>query len=250
LVGTASKKSRENYNWRFWDELVDTSVREGVTLLPYVCYTPKWAAARRKNAWREPPRNLDAFARFMAVIATRYRGKVRSWELSNEPDNRGYWRGSPKQFTRMFASAARADPDAVVVLGGLARSSESEFFRSLVTNHRLSRYFDVLNFHGYHETWDRTPAEEYLTRINSYAEAVAAAKAAPKRRIYGWLNSGTAVTCGRNLDRTLLRMTRCSIGRRNSKRSRYSGTTCLRWRHSECRSPPGFEFAIYSRRRR
>lgn len=177
------------YKWRHWDEVVDTAQREGVTLLPYVCYTPEWATGARRDGWREPPRNLDRFGKFMSVIASRYRGTVRSWELWNEPDNRDYWRGSPKQFARMFTAAARAvrkaDPHAVVVLGGLAHGPDSSFFNAITANRRLSGYFDVLNFHGYFETWDSTPAEEYLDRINGYAAAVGSAS--PDRTPDMWL---------------------------------------------------------------
>lgn len=46
------------YNWRCWDEIIDTAQRDGVTLLPYVCYTPQWAGGSSSDFWREPPRDL------------------------------------------------------------------------------------------------------------------------------------------------------------------------------------------------
>ena len=175
------------YNWRFWDEIVETAEREGVTLLPYVCYTPRWLGDHPENFWREPPRDLDRFGKFMFQIAQRYKGKIRSWELWNEPDNRDYWRGSAKQFARMFKRGAeavrRADPRAVVVLGGLAGGPDSNFMHALVRNHQIARFSDVINFHSYFETWDKKAAERLPQRIREYRELAVAsaprAKAAP-----------------------------------------------------------------------
>src|SRR5690606_3031252 len=115
------------YEWGDWDELVRLAPDYGVTLLPYVCYTPEWAAAAPDpdRSWRSPPKELAAFGRFMAVIAARYRGKIASWELWNEPDIEHYWLGTAAQFAEMIAEGARqvrrADPAATVVLGGMAQ---------------------------------------------------------------------------------------------------------------------------------
>ena len=164
------------YDWKLLDEIVATAEREGVTLLPYVCYTPEWAASGSEDFWREPPRNLERFGSFMHAVASRYRGRVKSWELWNEPDNRDYWRGSPKQFAAMFKSGARAvrrgDPDAAVVLGGLTQPPQSRFFQAAVNRHDLARWLHVLNFHAYLETWDSAPAEELPRRIADYTRAL------------------------------------------------------------------------------
>ena len=165
------------YDWRMLDEIVATAARDGVTLLPYVCYTPEWAGEGGEDTWREPPRNLERFGSFMHALASRYRGKITSWELWNEPDNRDYWRGTPKQFAVMFQSGARAvrraDPQAVVVLGGLTQPPRSAFFKSGILRHELHRWFDVLNFHAYFETWDSSPAEELPARAIAYDNALA-----------------------------------------------------------------------------
>ena len=169
------EEAPDEYNWRFWDEIVEAAEREGVTLLPYVCYTPRWLGNHPENFWREPPRDLERFGKFMFVIAHRYRGQIRSWELWNEPDNRDYWLGSAKQFARMFRGGAeavrRADAQALVVLGGMAGEADSNLMQSLTQNHELGRWFDVINFHSYFETWDKSAAEELPRRIAQYREA-------------------------------------------------------------------------------
>lgn len=79
----AMEPERGRYDCGFWDEFVRSATREfGITLIPYGCYTPRWAAMDQgEDFWRSPPRDPQDFARFMTAIVTRYRGAIRSWEL-------------------------------------------------------------------------------------------------------------------------------------------------------------------------
>lgn len=40
----------------------------------------------------------------MRVIAARYRGQIRSWELWNEPDNPAYWLGTTAPFAELVSA--------------------------------------------------------------------------------------------------------------------------------------------------
>jgi hypothetical protein len=169
----AIQEGPDQYDWQFWDRLVALAPDYGVTLIPYVAYTPRWLARDRREFWRQPPQDLQRFGEFMEVIAKRYRGKIRSWELWNEPDNRDFWLGSAAEYARMAIHGARgvrrADPGAVIVLGGLAREPEL-FFQELIARHHLEQFLDVVNMHGYLETWDNSRAESYPRRIREIAD--------------------------------------------------------------------------------
>ena len=52
----AIEETPDHYNFRFWDEIVDTAARRKVTLIPYVAYTPAWIASGVTDTWRRPPR--------------------------------------------------------------------------------------------------------------------------------------------------------------------------------------------------
>lgn len=177
------------YNWRFWDQLVAIAKEEQITLLPYVAYTPKWANSSEADFWRTPPDDLSRFGRFMNVIVNRYKGSIKSWELWNEPDLKNYWLGTPAQLAKMLIEGARqvraADPDAVLVLGGMAHGA-SPFYRELIEKHRLADYFDVVNVHGYNETWQQARAEEYPSQLREF-EAVSKPKNKKLPRSDVWL---------------------------------------------------------------
>ena len=123
---------RGEYHFEFWDSLVEEAGRAGISLIPYVAYTPKWAASNEAEFWKKPPTDPGDYAQLMQKLATRYRGKVLHWELWNEPDNKEYWEGSPDQFAVTVIAAAKAirevAPEDVLVLGGMTQDA-GDFFR-------------------------------------------------------------------------------------------------------------------------
>lgn len=173
-------------DWSAYDAVVAEAARCGVVLIPYVCYTPFMHArnASSLDYWREPPRDVAAFARFVSDAAARYRdsGVVASWELWNEPDNTDFWRGTAAEYAQLTAAGAeavrRSDPRALVVLGGLA-NGRSAFFDevwTVLTNATSAAatvsaagdtrgVVDVVNVHGYFETWADDRAETYEHRL-------------------------------------------------------------------------------------
>jgi hypothetical protein len=158
----AIEKQRGTYDWAFWDMLLDEADRAHIQLIPYVAYTPEWAAGTSDQFWKRPPTDAQLYADFMYQIARRYRGRIHSWEIWNEPDITEYWMGSPDQFAELVKQAAaairRADPDATVVLAGMSRGP-SPFFQRLIEQHHIDRLVDVVAMHGYPESWLEERAE-------------------------------------------------------------------------------------------
>jgi hypothetical protein len=175
-IGWDSVETRPGqYDWSEWDAVFALLKDAGVTPLPYVCYTPKWLHPDdEKDYWRRPPEPAR-FASFVAALVARYRGQAPSWELWNEPDNDSYWLGTADQFGALIEQGARAvraaDPDAKVVLGGMSKG-RSPFLEALLANPAVARAVDVVNVHGYLETWDPARAEEYPERIEAAARLV------------------------------------------------------------------------------
>jgi len=163
------------YNWLFWDDYVNTAVNEyGLTLIPYICYIPKWNSTGGKDTlyyWNYPPKNYEAYGDFLKALVNRYKDKIKTWEVWNEPDIWIYWQGSKKDFAKFIKIGAQAikeaDPEAKVVFPGIAY--DPDFVLQMFRDYGLSKYFDVVNMHNYYETWSRRPIEsiaEYLNEVN------------------------------------------------------------------------------------
>lgn len=172
----AMEPERGRYDWSFWDEFVALAVNDyGIQLIPYICYTPRWAAVENgENFWRSPPRSSEDFARFVEALVRRYRSRIRSWELWNEPDNPSYWLGTREEFADLVragsAAVRRADPSANVVLGGIA--TRIDFLEELFRLDRIGPWVDVVNFHSYLETWHADPIETLPSTIEQIAHLV------------------------------------------------------------------------------
>lgn len=177
---------RGEYHFEFWDKLVEESARAGITLIPYVAYTPKWAARKGADFWKQPPANPADYAQLMRKLALRYRGKVRHWELWNEPDNKEYWDGAAGEFAQTIIAAAKAvreaAPEDVLVLGGMSQGP-GDFFQTLISKYHLGEYVDVLALHAYPESWQEERAE---TNFGSWIEQMHEVAQHSGRKL--WLN--------------------------------------------------------------
>ncbi len=164
------------YNWLFWDDYVKSAVDDyGITLVPYICYTPRWnSTGDSTNYWNHTPKDYDAFGRFVFALVSRYKDRIKSWELWNEPDIREYWSGNAEDLARLTKIGAeavrRADPKAIIVLAGLA--GHVDFTKALFRDYGISNYVDVVNCHSYYETWNGDPLETVVPYVNTLADII------------------------------------------------------------------------------
>ncbi|HEY9722544.1 MAG TPA: family 1 glycosylhydrolase [Oscillatoriaceae cyanobacterium] len=172
---------KNEYDWSFWDYLVNTANKQGIRLMPYICYTPEWVGDHTPDFWHHPPTNLNAFADFAETAAKRYKGKITSWELWNEPDNAAYWQapGTAEQsadtFAKMLTPAIerlrKVDPSAGLILGGMS-VGRGPFFDRLMTKYHLGDRVDAVNVHAYYRTWNEGPEESLTAHLQGMKELI------------------------------------------------------------------------------
>jgi hypothetical protein len=171
------EERKDQYNWLFWDDFVRMAVEEyGVTLIPYICYTPLWNSTGDSiTYWRSPPKDYNQFGKFVETLVNRYKPWIKTWEVWNEPDIEWFWLGTAADFAKLLKigsdAVRRADPKATVVFGGLAH--ETNFLRTLFRDFGAGKYVDVVNIHNYNETWSGTPNEHVVHYVNLVADIIA-----------------------------------------------------------------------------
>lgn len=123
----------------YTDQQIEAQARRGISLVGVVLYTPSWAATDPSKEGQAVPRGLDRpvtdagnpWARFIGRLAAKYKGKVDTWIVWNEPDlidtetkQSWTWAGSEADFWLLQKSAylavKRANPDAKVLLPGFS----------------------------------------------------------------------------------------------------------------------------------
>jgi hypothetical protein len=128
-----------------------------------VCSSSPWATRQPTNFLPpSPAHDTGAYAAFVERLVRHCAGRVRYWQCDNEPSNTGLlWAGTVEEYlaqlAAMHGAVRRADPAALVVLGGCGYdvlSSEPDgparrFFDRLAAAGR--DVFDVFDVHLYGE---------------------------------------------------------------------------------------------------
>ena len=145
------EQSKDTYDWRGWDLLVQEAQSHGISLLASIGNSvPAWARPNSSTDWRDPPADLwstpmesTSWYKYVYSFVQRYGGNVgantmpglsqpiKYWELWNEADVREGWppctqnckphefTGSLQDYIRLrqvgYAAVKAADPTAVVV---------------------------------------------------------------------------------------------------------------------------------------
>ena len=115
-----------SWNWSGFDRVVLAAQARGLKVLPILAYTPAWARDAGCVRFSCPPADPAQFAAFATAAVNRYSAYgVSTWEVWNEPNLAQFWPvPDPVRYgallTTTSAAIKKADPDATVLLGGLA----------------------------------------------------------------------------------------------------------------------------------
>lgn len=127
------------WHWDVQDRLVELAATYGIETQPTLGFGPAHAvsaelraaqaaayAQHDANAWKltlfAPPEE-QAWRRYVVAMVSRYRGRIRFYEVWNEPDL-GFWRGTTDEYLALLRAASqelhRTDPLAKLLTGGFA----------------------------------------------------------------------------------------------------------------------------------
>jgi polysaccharide biosynthesis protein PslG len=114
--------------WDKYDQIVDLAEKYHMELIVRISTPPAWSRAKGEAVGSfAPPDNYADFGDFVATLVSRYRGRIRYYQIWNEPNIYPEWGNypiSPERYTELLkvgATRAReADPNAVIIAGALA----------------------------------------------------------------------------------------------------------------------------------
>ena len=124
---TWSDLEPEEGRWEFLrlDRYVRAANQIGVDLLLPLANTPRWAASRpdEPSGYRPGnasfPREMAKWRRYVRTVAGRYRGKIRYYEIWNEPNIYHHYSGTVEQLVQLACEARQVlrevDPQAILV---------------------------------------------------------------------------------------------------------------------------------------
>ena len=114
--------------WEKYDHIVDLAAHYDMELIVRVSNPPAWTRAQGNQVGSyAPPDDYSDFADFVYTLVSRYKGRVRYYQLWNEPNIYPEWGNypiSPEDYARLLCQAAdaarAADPDVVIINGAMA----------------------------------------------------------------------------------------------------------------------------------
>ncbi|MCL5959284.1 MAG: cellulase family glycosylhydrolase [Chloroflexi bacterium] len=156
---------RGSFDWTSIDDAVSQAYGRGLKILIRVDESPSWASGT--TAKNGPPLDDQDLANFMYVLAGRYRGRVKAYEIWNEPNLDVEWGGqypNPTKYGQMlralYPRVKQADANAKVVTGGLSNTGEGNgttvygdlaYIKNLYASNlgNAKGYFDAIGSHPY-----------------------------------------------------------------------------------------------------
>lgn len=158
--------------WLKYDHIVELAEKHGLTIIARLSSPPAWSRADGEaRGGFAPPDNMSDFADYAEAVATRYRGRLRYYQIWNEPNIYPEWGdqpADPEAYTRLlcetYARLKRVDPGMVVLAAPLAptnplglvngASNHAAELNDFVYLQRMynagaGRCFDVMSVQGY-----------------------------------------------------------------------------------------------------
>jgi len=113
--------------WDKFDDIVDRANALGFEVVLRLDTSPEWARPSDAADGRTPPVRYEDYWNFVEAAASHFRGRVRAYQIWNEPNLDIEWGGQPPDpvgYARLLRGAAErvrsADPQAQVVMAALS----------------------------------------------------------------------------------------------------------------------------------
>jgi hypothetical protein len=152
--------------WEKYDNIVDLAEEQGLGIIARLSNPPAWSRATGNDLGSlAPPDDYADYGDFVYAVVSRYKGRIKYYQIWNEPNIYPEWGErpvDPEAYTELlkvgYTRAKEADPDVVIICGALASTIEVDYYpRGLNDFIFLQRmydagardYFDVLAMQGY-----------------------------------------------------------------------------------------------------
>ncbi len=167
------------YNFTYLDKFISINQASGTEMIYTLGRTPRWASSQPNAPGPYgpgecgPPADMSDYDNYLTAIVTHAAGRIKYWELWNEPQAQSSYCGDIPAMVAMAHDAAQIikgiDPTALILSPGVTGGPGPGWLSSFLSEGGAA-YVDVIAFHGY---WSPN-AEDVVKVISSYRAAMAA----------------------------------------------------------------------------
>lgn len=153
------------YDFALLDKYVAVAQEHGVEIVLTMAGTPTWASARPTEVpvhqggvrsapgLAAEPNSLQLWADFVRTVATRYKGRIRYYEIWNEPMSQPFFSGTPQTMVDLVRTAAgvlkQVDPDDKVLSPPVTGDEKGLSWFDSFLKAGGGQYIDIYGFHYY-----------------------------------------------------------------------------------------------------
>ncbi len=176
-----TEKIKGQYDWAWLDHIVNDATSRGLKPWLQTSYGntlyPGGGGANLGAGLPTSKEALDAYAKWVKAMVTRYQGKVKDWEVWNEPNFADNTINTPEMTAEFNIRTAeiikKIQPDAIIsglALGHIGIEFADRFFSYLAKKGKL-KLFDNMTYHDYDYNPDANYHEVFLLRqtLDKYA---------------------------------------------------------------------------------
>ncbi len=165
------------WNWERLDRTVELARSNGADVLMTLGITPRWASARPHEIHSPygpgaaaEPKDMRLWRAYVKKVATRYKGRIRHYQVWNEVNWKEHYSGSPRALATMTRityhtiksvdSGATIISPAFVPRDGYNDAKMREYFRG-----GTAAYLDIMSLHLY--AGDPEASMSYLRHVRT-----------------------------------------------------------------------------------
>jgi len=150
--------------WEKYDRIVNLAGKYNLEIIARLDNPPAWSRAEGDAVGSlAPPDDFNDFGDFVYAVVSRYRGKIRYYQIWNEPNIYPEWGERPvnaAEYVELlkiaYTRAKEADPDCVILSAGLAQTTEEGpknlsdlIYLQQMYDAGAKDYFDILGVMAY-----------------------------------------------------------------------------------------------------
>ncbi len=173
------------YDWSQLDSIVDSVHVRGLGLLAVIVGTPEWARPAGFNEAHDgPPADPNTLGGFLAVLSSRYAGRIDAYQIWQDPNIIANWDSaagpSAEDYVRLLSVAYLAikagSPDAQVISAGLDPTAAADGLAAVDDLEYLSIMYQAgfsawCNVVGVHLNGTSHPPSDYVDEAGHTSSA-------------------------------------------------------------------------------
>ncbi len=154
------------WDFKKYDQFVKILNKNKIEVLGIFGYCADWASPC--NKWNVLGDNHEHFLNYVRKTVKHYKGKVKYWEIWNEPDSHIYWEDQDglKNYCvllgRVYKAIKEECPECYVLNGGLANGISSV---NKIYDNGAKDFFDIFNIHVFNNPKDPNAVKKTVALI-------------------------------------------------------------------------------------